>query len=105
MLGDPWSLMDGMVLYNKRLYLPSPSPLLPEILAVVHDVGHDAIEKILHRFRKDFHTPCAQTTIQDFVCHDITCRQKKTKHLHLAGPLLPLTVLSSIWSDISMDFI
>ena len=32
----PWSLIDGMVAYDSRLYVPPASPLLPEIMTAVH---------------------------------------------------------------------
>jgi hypothetical protein len=35
----------------------------------------------------------------------ITCKKNKIEHLHHAGLLQPLGVLSAIWADISMDFI
>jgi hypothetical protein len=45
----PWSVIDGLV--------PPASSLLHTILEAVHAMGHEGVQKTLHRFRKDFHTP------------------------------------------------
>jgi hypothetical protein len=37
----PWAVVDGMVQYVSRPYLPPSSPLLQELLAVVHAKGHE----------------------------------------------------------------
>ncbi|WVZ53447.1 hypothetical protein U9M48_004387 [Paspalum notatum var. saurae] len=103
--GEPWSVVDGVLLFKGRAYLSPDSPILLEILAATHDTGHERAEKTLHRFRRDFHMPSARAIIQDMVHHCITCQQNKTEHLHPAGLLMPLPVPTSVWSDISMDFV
>ncbi|WVZ89126.1 LOW QUALITY PROTEIN: hypothetical protein U9M48_035574 [Paspalum notatum var. saurae] len=112
-LGNPWSVRDGVVLYNK-LYLPPGSDLLQTVLSGIHDMAHEGVEKTLHRFRRDFHTQTRVTrewkgrerqVVQDFVRHCLVCHRNKTDHLHPAGLLLPLPVPSGVWSDISMDFV
>jgi hypothetical protein len=37
------SLVDDLVAFNGRLYVPPASPLLHELIAVVHDDGHEGI--------------------------------------------------------------
>jgi hypothetical protein len=39
----PWSLIDGMVAFDSRLYVPPSSPLLQEIMTTVHDDGHEGV--------------------------------------------------------------
>jgi hypothetical protein len=63
----PWVLVDGMVTFEGRLYIPPVSPLLQEILAAVHNVGHEGIHRTLHRLRRDFHFPNMRRLVQDFV--------------------------------------
>jgi hypothetical protein len=53
----PWSVIDGLILFQKRIYIPPTSSLLHTILKAVHAMGHEGVQKMLHRFRKDFHTP------------------------------------------------
>lgn len=103
--GEPWSLIDGLVTFKKRLYIPPASPLLHEVLAAVHDDGHEDVQRTLHRLRRDFHSPNLRAIVQDYVCACVTCQRHKSEHLHPAGLLLPLPVPTSVWYDIGIDFI
>jgi transposase InsO family protein len=97
--------VDGMVAFEGRLYIPPVSPLLQEILAAVHNDGHEGIHRTLHRLRRDFHFPNMRRLVQDFVKACVTCQQYKSDHLRPAGLLQPLPVPSVVWADIGIDFI
>jgi hypothetical protein len=101
----PWAVADGMVTYDGRLYIPPASPLLQEIVAAVHDDGHEGVHRTLHRLRRDFHFPNMRRLVQDFVWACATCQRLKSEHLHPAGLLQPLPVPSAVWADIAMDFV
>ncbi|WVZ71004.1 hypothetical protein U9M48_019631 [Paspalum notatum var. saurae] len=93
----PWAVADDMVTYDGRLYIPPASPLLQEILAAVHDDGHEGVQRTLHRLRRDFHFPNMRRLVQEFVRACATCQQYKSEHLHPAGLLQPLpTVILSV---------
>jgi hypothetical protein len=62
-----WAMVDGMIAFDGRLYIPPASSLLQEILATVHDNGHEGIHRTLHRLRRDFHFPNMRNWVQDFV--------------------------------------
>jgi hypothetical protein len=100
-----WSFIDGLIMFQKRIYIPPASYLLHTILKVVHAMGHEGVQKTLHRFRKDFHKPQSRRVVQDFIKSCSTCQRNKTYHLHPAGLLLPLPVPAQVWSDISIDFV
>ena len=53
----PWALVDGLVAFNGRLYIPPALPLLHEVLAAVHDDNHEGVQRTLHRLHRDFHSP------------------------------------------------
>ena len=46
-----------MVAYDSRLYVPPTSPLLPEIMAAVHEDGHEGVQRTVFRLPYDFHFP------------------------------------------------
>jgi hypothetical protein len=50
-LGPPWALIDGIVTFERRAYVPPSSPLVQDVLAAAHDNSHEGIQKSLHRFR------------------------------------------------------
>ena len=94
-----------MVAYNSRLYIPPGAPLLLELVATIHEDGHEGVQRTLHRLRRDFHAPNLRTVVQDFIRACSTCQQYKSEHLHPAGLLLPLPVPTMVWADIGLDFI
>jgi hypothetical protein len=101
----PWSTVDGMIAYNSCLYIAPSSPLLAELVAAVHEDGHEGVQRTLHRFRWDFHAPNLRRTVQDYIHACATCQRYKSEHLHPAGLLLPLPVPSTVWDDLGLDFV
>jgi hypothetical protein len=72
--GLPWAVIDGMVQYGGWLYIPPASPLVPEIMAAVHEDGHEGVQRTLHRLRRDFHFPNMKQLVQDLVRACSTCQ-------------------------------
>jgi len=87
----PWSLVDGMVQFNGRLYIPPASPL-QEITQAVHEEGHEGVQRTLHRLRRDFHFLDMKRLVQELVRVCVVCQRYKSEHLRQAGLLLPLPV-------------
>ena len=71
----PWALVDDMVTFDGRLYIPPTLPLLQEVLAAVHNDGHEGIHRTLHRLRRDFHFPNMRHLVQEFVKACVNCQQ------------------------------
>ena len=103
--GVPWTLVDGVVQFGGRLYIPPASPLVQEIMVVMHEDGHEGVQRTLHRLRRDFHFPNMRQLVQDLVRSCVTCQRYKSEHLHPAGLLLPLPVPQGVWTDIALDFV
>jgi len=103
--GTPWTVVDNMIAYAGRLYVAPASALLPELVAVVHEDGHEGVQRTLHRIWRDFHSPNLRRVVQDFIRACSTCQRYKSEHLHPAGLLLPLPVPSAVWTDLGLDFV
>jgi hypothetical protein len=101
----PRSLVDNLVAFSGRLYILPVSPLLHELLAVVHEDDHEGVQRTLHRLRRDFHSTNMRVVVQDFVRACDVCQRNKSEYLHPAGRLLPLSVPTSIWADVDLDFV
>lgn len=102
------TIHDGVrsdVLFDGRLYIPPTSPLLQEIVAAVHNDGHEGVQRTLHRLRRDFHFPNMRRVVQEFIRACGTCQRYKSEHLNPAGLLMPLPVPTMVWADIGLDFI
>jgi hypothetical protein len=100
-----WKDVDGLLLFNGRVFLPDESSLWPQVLEHAHTMGHEGSEKTLHRIRAAFYSPSTHRRVREFVHGCSVCQRNKTEHLHPAGLLQPLPVPDQVWSDISMDFI
>jgi len=101
----PWAITDGLLTYDGRVYVPPSSPLLRELLAAVHEDGHEGVQRTLHRLRRDVHFSDMRRVVQDFVRACSTCQRNKSEHLLPAGLLLPLPIPTAVWTDIGLDFI
>jgi hypothetical protein len=85
-----------MVAFDGRLYIPPSSPLFQEILAAIHDDGHEGVQRTLHRLRRDFHVPNLRHLVQDYVRACVTCQRYKANHLSPVGLLMPLPVPQTV---------
>jgi hypothetical protein len=101
----PWSVVDGMVQFAGRLYIPPASPLVHEIMGAVHEDGHEGVQRTLSRLRRNFHFPNMKQLVQDLVRMCVVCQRYKSEHLHPAGLLLPLLVPQGVWTDVALDFV
>jgi hypothetical protein len=75
------------------------------ILAATHGVGHEGIEKTLHRLHHDFFLPGALDVVCGHVRAYAICQQNKVEQHHPGGLLQPLDVPSTVWADIAMNFV
>ena len=103
--GEPWTVRDGLIIRDGRVFLPALSAHLPNILRLAHTAGHEGVQKTLQRLRHDFHIEHDRRLVIDFVKACTVCQRNNTKALHPAGLLQPLPVPSRVWADVSMDFI
>jgi hypothetical protein len=100
-----WTVVDGLILYNGRVYISPSSPSKPALLELANATGHEGVHKTLHRLRADFHTSHDHVLVQDFVRVCAVCQHNKSDHLQPGGLLQPLEVPSTVWADVPMDFV
>jgi hypothetical protein len=49
-----WTIVDGFILHNDRVFVPLSSALWPQLLATAHGAGHEGVQKTLQRLRASF---------------------------------------------------
>jgi hypothetical protein len=43
-----WSVVDGLILFKDRVHIPESSSLGQLVLELVHGIGYERVEKLLH---------------------------------------------------------
>ncbi|WVZ83528.1 hypothetical protein U9M48_030666 [Paspalum notatum var. saurae] len=102
---EGWSLIDGLLIKDSKVFVPPTSSLVGPIIADAHNTGHEGIQKTLHRVRATFHIPGDRRLVRDHVGACRVCQQNKSEQMRPAGLLQPLQTPSAVWSDIAMDFV
>jgi hypothetical protein len=81
-----WALVDDLVVRRDRLFLPTSASVWPMVLEHAHGMGHEGVQKTLHRLRASF-TPGDNRLVRDFNHSCMVCQRNKTGHLHPTGLL------------------
>lgn len=103
-----FSLTDGMLRWNKRIWVGNNSLAQNHILQALHNSGvggHSGVHATYHRVKQYFFWPSMKKTVQDFVAGCQVCQQAKPEHVKTLGLLQPLPVPTGAWKVICMDFI
>ena len=85
------TLVDGLLPYQGRIFVPDASALWPQLLQEAHNTGHEGAQKTLHRLRESYNSR-ARRLVRDFIRSCSVCQQNKNEHVHPAGLLQPLPV-------------
>ncbi|XP_042032226.1 uncharacterized protein LOC121778901 [Salvia splendens] len=102
------SLVNGLVYYNRRIFVSSRSSARTPILIEYHSsksAGHPGFERTLRRVTADFYWPNMKKEVKQFVEACVVCQTTKYSTQKPAGLLQPLPIPSQVWEDVSMDFI
>jgi len=102
---DGWTIVDHLLLKEGKVFVPSSYPAVSSLLEFAHGMGHEGIQKTLHRLRSDFYIPSDRRLVLDFVRNCEVCQRNKTEHPRPGGLLQPLDIPSAVWADVAMDFI
>jgi hypothetical protein len=68
-------------------------------------VGHSGFTKTYERVKRSFFWDGMKQDVHTFVAECDVCQWNKGETIKTPGTLQPLLILSTIWQDISMDFI
>lgn len=105
---DSVEVVEGLLYYKGRLWVPEDNELRLIIAEVEHDskvAGHFGIDKTIELITRNFYWPKMDEWITDYVrsCH--SCQQNKSPRHRRFGLLQPLELPHAPWQSISMDFI
>ncbi|KAA0040843.1 Ty3/gypsy retrotransposon protein [Cucumis melo var. makuwa] len=103
-----FKICNGMLRYKDRLVVSQSSKLIPHILHSYHDSavgGHSGFLRTYKRIAGELYWQGMKTVIKKYCAECLICQRNKTLCLSPAGLLLPLTIPTQVWSDISMDFV
>jgi hypothetical protein len=103
--GPDWALVDDLVVHCDRLILPASASVWPMVLEHAHGMGHEGVQKMLHRLHASFFTSGDNRLVQDFIRSCVVCQWNRTGHLHSVGLLQSLAVPTGAWRDITLDFV
>jgi Integrase zinc binding domain len=103
-----WSFSHGLLRYRGRIYLPENSTLIPVLLAEYHSTllgGHSGVQRTIQRLTPHFYWKKMQQHVKDYVHSCDICKKCKPTNQHPYGLLQPIALPTSLWADLSMDFI
>jgi hypothetical protein len=105
---DRFSLKDGIIRKNNRIWLPPGSALQQQLIEAFHASpigGHSGIPVTLRRLKQLFSWKGMAKSVHEFVRQCVVCQQAKPDRAKYPGLLQPLPVPDAAWQVISMDFI
>ena len=107
--GTPhYTLRDGLIRYNGRLWIGNDIELRKRLLHAMHSSaigGHSGITVTYHCAKQHFAWPGMKFVIHAFVSECQVCQQAKPDRSKLPGLLQPLSVPKRAWKVVSLDFV
>jgi hypothetical protein len=103
-----YSLHDGIIKYNGRIWLGNHDEAKQAILLALHSSGiggHSGFTATDHKVRSLFAWPQLKEDVKKYVAHCTVCQQAKSEHVGTPGLLQPLPIPDKAWDIVSLDFI
>ena len=103
-----YKLHNGLILYKNHLWLDSGNNFRLKLIDEFHNTpigGHMGITKTVTRLLANFYLGGLCNDVKIFIQHCSICQQVKTDTHKLVGLLQPLLVPTTVWEDLSLDFI
>ena len=99
---------DGLLTYNKRIYIPHVEYLRRVVMDEIHQApysGHPGYQKTIATARKQYFFSGMKKDTTNYTSRCMKCQQVKVEHQHPTGLLHHFPFLEWKWEVISMDFI
>ncbi|XP_068329661.1 uncharacterized protein [Pyrus communis] len=99
---------NGMLMQERRMYVPNNDELKKEILDEVHISAyamHPGGTKMYHTIRPFYCWPGMKREIAEYVSRCAICQQVKAERKKPFGLMQPLPIPQWNWEDITMDFV
>lgn len=106
--GDHYTLKNGIIRKDGKIWLPAVEELQNTIIKEMHASpmgGHSGIPVTLRRLKQLFSWTGMANSVQKFVQQCVVCQQAKPDRSRYPGLLQPFPVPDAAWQVISMDFI
>jgi hypothetical protein len=103
-----WQIIEGLLYYKNRLFIPNKEELMTVIAKGCHDsqvAGHFGQEKTVEIATRDFHWKGLTNWINDYVRSCDECQHNRSPRHAKFGLLQPLQIPFAAWTSISTDFI
>lgn len=103
-----YSLHDGVIKFNNRIWLGNHAEAKQAILLALHSSGvggHSGIAATYHKIRSLFAWPHMKQDIKNYIEQCSICQQAKSEHVGTPGLLQPLPIPDKPWEIISLDFV
>lgn len=106
--GEGWTVVDGLLRYRGRLYVPDNRELRTDLWMEAHDSplsGHLGMRKTNLQLARSYYWPHMQKEGKAYVKSCLSCASTKSSTQRPAGLLQPLPVPGDRFETMSMDFI
>jgi hypothetical protein len=103
-----WSLEEGVLFFQGKIYVPNDAELRRWIVAQHHDTklaGHPGRWKTLEHVSRTYWWPQLSRYVGQYVRTCDLCLHTKTHRTSPIGELCPLPIPNRRWEQISVDFI
>lgn len=103
-----FSLTTDWIRYRGKLWLPPNNPFIPMLLVEFHSTplgGHMGETKTLRRLQDNFYWDNMRHDVHLHISECSVCQHIKHINRKSVGLLQPLPIPSSLWEELSLDFV
>lgn len=105
---EDWSVEEGLILYQGKVYVPKDETIRWDIVKTYHDsipVGHPGRWKTFEMVSRNYWWPGMSNFVERYVAGCDTCARTKNRSQRPVGLLQPNEAPTGPWQTISCDFI